>query len=78
MQLISIVELAERTYEAYRKALDNKNFMGNPMPDFKDLSLQQKNGWLEAAKESIRLTGWIEDITLQLIKRGQFNSKIKE
>lgn len=46
-------QLAQRAYKAYAEATDNKNFRGEPMPEWADLPQPIRNAW-RAAAESVR------------------------
>jgi len=50
---------AEAAYAAYGAVTDFKNFQGNPMPKFKDLTPQIQQAW-DAACEGV-LRHWLEN-----------------
>lgn len=52
--------LAERAYKAYADSTENKNFKGDPMPEWADLPQPIRNAW-GAAAESVR-----HDVLVQL------------
>ena len=55
IQPIEIV-LAKRAYKTYGKAVDFKNYQGNPMPEFDELPEKIKNAWIQVIKEIDRWT----------------------
>lgn len=45
--------LAQHAYAAYARATENKNFRGEPMPEWADLPQPTRNAW-HAAVEQVR------------------------
>jgi hypothetical protein len=41
-------QLAVKAYEAYGRATGGRNYRGEPMPDYEDLSIVQQAAWIEA------------------------------
>lgn len=58
-------ETAESMYNAYAAVTDNKNFQGNPMPNFADLPPKIQSAWEAAARQAFepgnpeRFKNWI-------------------
>lgn len=46
--------LAKTGYEAYGDATDHKNFRGEPMPQFEDLTENITNAWESAARQIVK------------------------
>ena len=46
-------EIAMEAYKAYAKITDNKNFRGDPMPEFHELPDTIKRAWEAAASRSV-------------------------
>lgn len=46
-------ELAKVAYRAYGEVTDFKNFQGNPMPDWNDLTPTIQQAWQAAVKKSV-------------------------
>jgi len=44
-------EIARSAYKAYAASTGNKNFQGNPMPEFDDLTQSIKIAWEVAARQ---------------------------
>lgn len=45
----AVVPTGKEAYENYRKIVGNKNFTGAPMPDFENLTDEQRTAWAYAA-----------------------------
>lgn len=52
----TLTSLAEDAYGAYSASTKNKNFMGNPMPAWKELPASVKAAWRAAVTEVYRIT----------------------
>ena len=39
------MEIAKEAYEAYGKSVDFKNYLGTPMPEWRDLPVAIKDAW---------------------------------
>ena len=44
--------IASSAYRAYSKSTGNKNFRGEPMPEFKDLPDAIKDAWVDAVQDA--------------------------